>query len=753
MLMGRRIVQLVSLMLTAGLSVPLALALAQPPEPAPVVPAPAADTKKESTDAELPPLVPIEGAEPSPVPALPPPQEKDLLDKVIVGDAPPAKPKAKKSNVLPGPKSLTLPTPKPAARPAKVAEGAPRPDPAGVTLAGGQGEMPELPVAAKDSAAPPGSDVTPLPRMPRSGAAGDEPAPLPIAPADARDMPDAARSVKTPAGSEPGHSPRDAVDDAAALDAQLRQSQAPTGAPAAETNPLPPALDPSGKAGTPVANPNPNAGADGVESFVLPADQLPLGRQAVGLTVDVVSPQFLNLNQEASLKVVVKNTGSTDAKGVVVRDELPQGLTFQSSQPIAQVAAGSSLLVWRLGTVAAGSERIILLRVIPKKVGAFEHAATVTMQAGGKARTLVREPKLKVEQTVSTAKVLKGQQVEFRIAITNTGNGPAHRVIVRAKLTPGLRHESGEPNEENLFEQELELLEPGQRVALDPLVTDAIAGGQQTCIVEAKSPDVTTALDEARTTQVVSVVEPRLAMTVAGPDKRFTDTIARYDVTLANPGTATARKIRVLVSLPVDGRLLVVPSGAQFDRASRKLVWNVVQLDPAEKTTFSFQVRMGSSGRYEVAVEGRADGGLHVEGLKSTTVEGLADLDLEVTEKRRVVDVGDTAVFQVKITNRGTKEATHLLIRGFLSNNLLAKEVDVENNGDVQFNDKTGEVVFPQIERLGSGKETTLSVKVQALPKPGLATFRVELMHDDLGNGKIEDMGSFRVTPARTAEK
>jgi uncharacterized repeat protein (TIGR01451 family) len=728
--MGRRIIQLVGLMLTTGLGVPLALALAEPPEPTPA--APAAAPKKDAADDDLPPLEPVEAPAPPAVPAPPAQQAKDLLRKVLGGDASQAKPGA---TPLPGPKSLAIPPAKAADAPAQGASaGQPAKADDRVTLVEGAGERPAPPPAEKEpgGAPPPASDVTPLPRTPRPGDTPGEPGTLPFVPQDARDLP----SAKAADDGAPAADP--------ALDAQLHQSQAP-----AETNPLPPAIDRGGKPGAPAAGP----AAEGLESFVLPAEQLPLGRQAVGLTVEVVSPQFLNRNQEASLKIVVKNTGSTDARGVVVRDELPAALQFQSSQPIAQNSPGSRLYVWALGTVPAGSERIILLRVVPKHVGAFEHAATVSMQSGGKARTLVREPKLKVEQTVSSAKVLKGQPVEWGIAVTNTGDGPARRVLVRAKLSRGLRHESGEPNEENLFEQELDSLEPGQRVALDALVTDTIAGGAQTCTVEATSPDVAVAAPESRNTQTVNVVEPKLAMTVVGPEKRFTDTVARYDVTVANTGTATARKLRVLASLPVSGRLTAVPAGAQFDKATRKLSWSLVQLDPNEKATFSFQVQMGGAGSYQVAVDARADGGLHAEGSKSTIVEGLADLDLEVTEKRRVVDVGDTAVFSIKITNRGTKEATQVLVSGFLSKNLAAREVDIENNGEVGYSEATGEIRFPKIDRVGPGKSTTVNVKVQALPSPGLATFRVQLVHDDLKEGKLEDIGSFRITPARTADK
>ena len=140
----------------------------------------------------------------------------------------------------------------------------------------------------------------------------------------------------------------------------MKPSQAPAKPADPEQNPLPPAQVPAGPGAQ--GQPAPEA-TPGGDHFVIPPDRLPLGKQSIALTVNVQSPAFLNLNQEASLKILVKNTGSADAMGVVIRDELPIGLSFLNSQPVAQNAPNNPLLVWRLGTVPAGSERVILVRV------------------------------------------------------------------------------------------------------------------------------------------------------------------------------------------------------------------------------------------------------------------------------------------------------------------------------------------------------------------------------------------------------
>ena len=66
-----------------------------------------------------------------------------------------------------------------------------------------------------------------------------------------------------------------------------------------------------------------------------------------------------------------------------------------------------------------------------------------------------------------------------------------------------------------------------------------------------------------------------------------------------------------------------------------------------------------------------------------TSVSGIADLEMEVTEQKRVLDVGESTVFEVKIRNVGTKAAKNLLIRMKLSENVKAEEYNGFDEGDI----------------------------------------------------------------------
>jgi uncharacterized repeat protein (TIGR01451 family) len=204
------------------------------------------------------------------------------------------------------------------------------------------------------------------------------------------------------------------------------------------------------------------------------------------------------------------------------------------------------------------------------------------------------------------------------------------------------------------------------------------------------------------------------------------------------------------VTLPINGRLIAQPADAlPFDRNSRRLQWQVAQLDPGKDVTFTCQVRMGGIDLYQVAAEARSEGALMDQGTIATNVTGMADVDFDITEPLRVVDVGEEIIYRINVRNLGSKDATRLQISAELSENLEPIEYSgVEESQKAKFDPASRKLVLPEIARLGFGKEIPIAIKVKAT-KTGLATCRVALIHADLET-KLEGMAATKVTATRT---
>jgi uncharacterized repeat protein (TIGR01451 family) len=249
----------------------------------------------------------------------------------------------------------------------------------------------------------------------------------------------------------------------------------------------------------------------------------------------------------------------------------------------------------------------------------------------------------------------------------------------------------------------------------------------------------------------VVVVEPKVKLTLNGPESRYTDTIADYELVVENPGTAPARKVRIQATLPVSGRLVKNSKDpAAYDPATRRLQWMVDQIDPGAKPqNFTFQIRMGGSGTYELLAEAVGEGGVKDKQLRYTEVVGMPDVDLVVSENKRVVDVGGRTTFVITLRNYGTKDASHLALIAKLTPNL--KYVDVGTRAtDVKIlGSPKGDSVSVDIPKLGAGKEMALGVLVQVQSGDSKqATCRVGVTHDDQQE-PFEDMASIKVTSSR----
>ncbi len=504
----------------------------------------------------------------------------------------------------------------------------------------------------------------------------------------------------------------------------LLKVQAPPKDPA---DPLPAAKEPPGGAAASPAG----STQDGKMPWILSPDRLPLAPSSAAVTVEVQAPATANVNKSTKFKIVVKNTGASPAMSVAVYDRLPEGLLFEKAEPAPMDPIGD-MLVWQLDSLPAGAEKVITVTVKPTRTGDFDHAPTVRLLTGSRARTLVKEPKLKVEITQDeSGKVLKGKFVTFAVHVTNNGSGTARNVIVHAKLSPGLKQEYGSEVEVK-FKEDLgrEALNSGESETL-PLEVEAGAGGLQKCEVWAESADVTDR-PEAHAEAGVEVVEPKLELKLKGSQTKYTDTVARYTLTISNPGTATAKNARAKIWLPLGGKLEAVPPGAKYGASDRSLFWPLGEIEPnAPPRELSFLMTVGGAGRYDVKAAIQADTCPRKDDRCTTEVVGMPDIKCTVEEKRRVLDVGEETVYEIHMKNVGSLDAKKLLVTAKLTDNmdLIDTSGPTKAASAAQEGQPRHDAMFTPFD-LASGADQVLTLRVKATKK-GTAICTVHFAHDE----------------------
>ena len=594
------------------------------------------------------------------------------------------------------------------------------------------------PIPPKKSAQADDFEALGVQQEPGKGAA--QPLELPAVAEAKPQKPSAARSAGSGSGDAFADKP---VDSAEKRDGELFRTQSPARPGAGVSgldSTLPPASEPPG--GLP---PNTPTGPVG-DPFLLPADRLMTGPQTVGLRVEVVSPEFANLSLESEFWIKVTNVGPNDASGVMVRYPLPKDVEYVSSEPEAARNDGS-LILWQLNTLSSRGEKIIKVKVRPRAKGAIDHAVTVTMMAGGRARTMVRQPQLQIDIRADKPKPMKGETVVFDIDVNNVGDHPARDVIVNALLSGGLKHPAGQELKLALKKElGVSSIPPGEKVSLK-LEAETTAMGPQTCNISLTSRDI---VEDVKKQIDIDVVNPNLELTIAGPSERHPDSRVRYTINVRNSGTASARNVLVAANVPREGSPQTADPKPTWNPEKRRMDWAIGELHPGDERTFTIEVKMGRVGLFTLSAATTYEGlAQSIKASHSTDIRGIPRLVLSVTEPRGVLDEGEESVYEIRIRNDGSKEATSLIVQGKVTENMRVLGLegsDQRGSNPPPQDERTA--VFPLIERLPPGGEVTMAIRVKALAA-GDATCQVTVGYSDYqGTGGPSQTVVTKVTPS-----
>jgi uncharacterized repeat protein (TIGR01451 family) len=202
---------------------------------------------------------------------------------------------------------------------------------------------------------------------------------------------------------------------------------------------------------------NHNAGEDDQASRTISSLQADL---SLTKTVNNATP---NVGSQVIFTITLTNGGPDDATNVVVKDQLPAGLSFQSATP-SQGSYSSSSGNWVAGTVTASSSLTLQITATVTGTGTITNTAEVTASdlsdpdstvnnhnAGeddqASSSITPQQADLSLLKSVSNATPDVGNNVTFTITLTNGGPDAATGVSVTDQLPAGLSFQSASPSQ------------------------------------------------------------------------------------------------------------------------------------------------------------------------------------------------------------------------------------------------------------------------------------------------------------------
>lgn len=263
------------------------------------------------------------------------------------------------------------------------------------------------------------------------------------------------------------------------------------------------------------------------------------------LTIAKTGPEAVPLNELAVFQITVTNAGNGPATGVVVRDELPEGLSHPQG-PVVEA---------RLDTLGPGETKSLSLETTAVRPGRQANTVRVTadggLEATAQALVTVTEAGLTLRKQGPSRGYL-GREAEFDLEVSNPGTAPAKDVRIVDFLPEGLDFASA--TEGGTYDTEtrrvswsLGSLAPGQRRGMIVKLTGrrpgdwtnrAVARGERLPEVPAEAPIHLEGVP-ALTFEVVDLDDPVEV-----------GTETTYEIRVVNQGNCPTTNLKIAAAVP-----------------------------------------------------------------------------------------------------------------------------------------------------------------------------------------------------------
>ena len=391
------------------------------------------------------------------------------------------------------------------------------------------------------------------------------------------------------------------------------------------------------------------------------------------LSVDVVGPDRLLLGQPMVCEIVIRNKGGSPITEAHVEQPLPAAVRVRKTEPPA--LARDYRLIWDLRHLEAGSERRLKIEMDPGRPGELDLRPYVTFLIGNGLRTQVIRPPFSIEISADHPTVTRGEHIRFRIVVANHGDAPVHNIKIYDTLPSGLHHPSGPKIGIEHFGDLL----PGETRTL-PLETTAVESGSFHNEILAQADRGV----EAKAAVDGVITEPNLLLRLDGPTKTVTLQEMDFHLEVANPASLTAKKVRLVQTLPPSFEVVSASSGAALDAGRHALVWSLPDLETGQRQRVMFRVKSNAAGDWPMSADVLSQNfpKAHVNNTLHAEATALLKLDVRVREER--LSVGEETVFRIHVFNKGDAPCDGVRLTATLPEAVALLEAQGPSDGQVE---------------------------------------------------------------------
>ena len=397
-------------------------------------------------------------------------------------------------------------------------------------------------------------------------------------------------------------------------------------------------------------------------------------------TVDNENPNF---GDNVTYTIVVSNDGIADAKNVVVKDVLAEGLKFIEANYNGVYDEATRTVTW-IVDINAKNHVDLTVKVKVEDYGVLNNNVTV----GNKTSFVnITVPEIIPDKTASIDNPNFGDEITYTVNVTNAGKVNANNVVVHDVLGEGLELISADGGvyddktrtitwTVNLNSGETKSFKVVAKVIGYGNVTNSLVVGNKTSAVDVNVPEIIPSKD------------------ANNKAPNFGDSID-YTITVNNIGKADAKNVVVVDHLAKGLKYISSSDNGVYDAATHTVTWVI---DIAADSSFDLTVTAAAN-EYGVLTN------IVSVGDKSASVDvNVPEIIPDKTADIENPNFGDNVTYTVTVTNGGNADAKAVVVRDVLGKDLKF----VSATGTYTFDEATNTITWTV--DVDAGKTETFTV-------------------------------------------
>lgn len=416
------------------------------------------------------------------------------------------------------------------------------------------------------------------------------------------------------------------------------------------------------------------------------------------VTVEIDSAQTVNVNEPTSVRVRLRNAGSSSVEQIAFSVAIPKHAKYISARP-TPTKHEKNMLHFEVDGLASNQEREIVFQVIPTTKRPLDFATRLQVIENQKTRVAVQQPELQLN-VQGPSQINIGGKTTHVVQIENVGDGVARQVRLQGNFPDELR-----------FLDQQGMSAPKDIAPGDSLTVTINSLATLPGIVKMEfmaEGDKVTAKPAASS---LKITQPELKVLAVGPNMNFVDRNGIYSIKVDNSGEVDVTDVTVSLAIPDGMEVTTINRAAKLDKVTKSLVWKFDTIAANSTETIQLKAINDRAGQQVCRIQVTSKETKRSEFTLKTDIASRADLSISMSNSSGPVQVGDQALFDVTVVNKGSDSASGVEVTIELPASLMAVKQD-----SLIVNEGANTVTFRN-SHIAPGKQQTFSFAARGVAK------------------------------------